>query len=240
MDSGRKPERSFQLPSIVHYKESIQLMSSQKLHLCAVALATGLSGCIGGGPAGVEAPSIDPATAVSSALEMYDENADKALAGEELDRVPGIAMFLEHYDTDGDKRVSEQELSARFKQLFGAVGFVKFNCAVMLNNRPLEGAEIVFEPEPFMGEGFKAATGTTTYNGSTKMAVPNDQLPEPNRALGGGLYSGLYKVTVTHPSAKIPPAYEGDNTVLGWEVSGLTNIGSNATFRLDSKGTKPY
>lgn len=218
------------------------MMLSPTSGLCALAAFTALTflgGCFGGSPAAVEAPVVDPADAVSRALETYDQDGDGALAGSELDRVPGIAMFLAEYDGNGDQRVSKDELTSRFEKLLSPVSFAKFNCTILFNNRPLPDAEVTFQPEPFMGEGFKAAFGTTNPQGGAKIAVPNDQLPEPNRRLGGGLFMGLYKVTVTHPRVKIPEAYQGENTVLGYEVSNLTSIGTQATLRLDSKGTKP-
>jgi hypothetical protein len=198
------------------------------------------SGCIGGGPASVEAPDISSDDAVAAALKSYDQNGDKAFSGEELDHVPGIAMFLPEYDKDGDKSVSQPELTERFGRLFAMPGFTKLSCTVLFNNRPLPDAEVVFEPEPFMGQGYKTARGTTSGDGIADISIPNDQLPEANRRLGGGIYQGLYKVSVTHPTAKIPETYGGADTVLGHEVGNLTTAGSSAMFRLDSKGTKPY
>lgn len=215
------------------------LSPQNRLRLSAAALTVGIAGGCTGAPA-VEAPDVDPAAAASAALDAYDQNGDKALGGEELDRVPSIATFLAEYDKDGDKRVSEQELVDRFGRLFAVAGFSKASCMVMLNNRPLPGAEIVFEPEPFLGDGFQVARGTTDPEGKAKLAVPNEQLPEANRRLGGGLFNGLYKVSVSHPQAKIPEAYQGDATILGWEVSSMTSSGTSPLFRLDSKGTKPY
>jgi hypothetical protein len=197
------------------------------------------AGCTGR-PGPVEAPDVDPADAVSAALQAYDANGDKALSGDELAQVPAIATFLPEYDKDGDKSVSEAELTQRFERLFAVAGFSKVNCLVLFNGRPLSGAEVTFEPEPFLGNGFKTARGTTGAQGSTQIAVPNDQLPEANQRLGGGVYNGLYKVSITHPSTKLPEAYQGDATVLGHEVSSMTSAGADARFRLDSKGTKPY
>jgi hypothetical protein len=196
-------------------------------------------GCTGG-PDAVVAPDVDPAEAVSAALQAYDANGDKALSGDELAQIPAIATFLPEYDKDGDKSVSEQELTDRFSRLFAIPGFSKLNCLVLFNGRPLSGAEVVFEPEPFLGDDFKTARGTTGAQGSTQIAIPNDQLPEANQRLGGGVYIGLYKVSITHPSTKLPEAYQGDNTVLGHEVSSMTSAGANARFQLDAKGTKPY
>lgn len=216
------------------------LSSFRRLRGSAIALfVIGTGGCIGGTDA-VQAPGVSPSAAVAAVLQAYDTDGDRVLAGEELDRVPGIAIFLAEYDKDGDRRVSEQELTARFDRLFAVAGFAKVNCTVFFNNRPLDGAEVVFEPEPFMGDGFKTASGTTMGGGGTKISIPNDQLPEANRRLGGGLYTGLYKVSITHPQANIPEAYQGEDTVLGWEVSSMTSTGTTPTFRLDSKGTKPY
>jgi hypothetical protein len=198
-----------------------------------------LIGCNGGGPAVIERPSVDPQQLAAKAIEVHDANKDGALAGQELASVPAIERFLADYDTDGNKQVSKAELTSRFERVFAGGGALSVvACTVTFNGRPLGGAEVVFEPEPFLGEGFKTGRGTTDPQGMTSIAIPDAELPESSRGFGA-IYNGLYKVKISHPQMNIPEAYQGENTVLGYEISGITDLGTRATFILDSKGTKP-
>jgi hypothetical protein len=197
------------------------------------------SGCTSSAPSAVEPPEVEPQAAATKAIETYDRDKDGALSADETKGAPAIARFLSAYDQDGNKQVTEAELAARFEKVFASGGALTvFSCTVLYNGQPLDGAEVSFEPEPFLGEGFKTGRGTTSYGGVTKIAIADSDLPEVNRGLGA-IYNGLYKVTVTHPTTRLPGAYQGENTVLGYEVSGISSAGTQATFALDSKGTAP-
>jgi hypothetical protein len=113
-----------------------------------------------------------------------------------------------------------------------------FTCTIFYGGKPLDGAEVVFEPETFLADQLKPASGKTGYDGSARITVPDSELPEENRGLNA-MYMGLYKISVTHPSVKIPAAYQGQKSVLGYEVSGLSTWGDKVTLQLDAKGTKP-
>ena len=56
---------------------------------------------------------IDASSASSGAIEMYDKDGDGAIAGAELNAVPGIKKHLNLYDRDGDQRVTRDEIAER-------------------------------------------------------------------------------------------------------------------------------
>jgi hypothetical protein len=90
---------------------------------------------------------------------------------------------------------------------------------VTLNGQPLEGANVVFEPEPFLGDEVKAAYGTTNQYGDVAPSIRPEDLPSPD--LPGGAHFGLYKVKISRivdGKETIPPRYN-EQTILGQEVS---------------------
>lgn len=205
----------------------------------AVAVLLVTSGCFGGGsPAAVTAPDVDPQAAAEKAMASYDADGDGALRGAEIAAVPAIERFLKEYDLDRDNGVSESEIARRLEAVLSSGAMMPFTCTIIYGNQPLGGAEVTFQPEVFLADQLKPARGVTNANGTAPIVVPDDQLPEGNRGLRA-MYLGIYKVTVTHPTIKIPAAYQGDDTVLGYEVNGLDNWGDKVTFQLDSRGSKP-
>ncbi len=186
---------------------------------CLLGLLAVAFGC-SSRPNRVNPVEINASSASSEAMELYDKNADGALASDELNAVPGIKKYLDKYDRDSDQRVTRDEIAARLQAWTDArMGLLGRSYVVTLDGRLLEGATVTFVPEPYLGENVKPATGTTAPNGLTRMSHAEEDLPKTaNGRPIHGVKGGTYKVQVTHPSRKIPAKYN-TATELGDEVA---------------------
>jgi len=166
----------------------------------------------------VKPPKFDPAAASAQALADYDANKDGSLDKKELEKVPGILRQLEIWDTDKDGKVSGNEISARVsKYVSDGTGMLGFMCQINLDGKPLEGADVIFIPEPFLGPVLKPATAKSGLGGTVAPSIAKSDLPTGQTDLVG-LRNGVYKVEVTHSTLKIPEKFNG-KTILGVEVS---------------------
>jgi hypothetical protein len=164
-----------------------------------------------------EAPSVDLASAAVQAMELYDTNGDGALDDEELKRCPGLLLKTERYDKDGNGSLSQSEIEEGISELFGGgTGGTQLQCLVVYKGRPLAGANVVMEPEPYLGEAVQTATGTTDGAGTTQLAIPAEFLPSHLHRVKAVHY-GTFKVRITHPQIAIPPKYNSE-TELGYET----------------------
>src|SRR3954463_12235157 len=148
--------------------------------LLTAAVALPLTSC-NSGPARVGQPAIDAASAGKKALELYDKDGNGVISGAELTQAPALASALARLDTNSDKGVDAEEIAARvnkWKEL--RTGLVSVKCRVTLDGRPVEGAQVVFEPEPFLGEGIKPAIGVTNPFGDAAPTVAAEDRPAAN------------------------------------------------------------
>jgi hypothetical protein len=153
-------------------------------------------------------------------MEMYDKDGDGAIAGKELDAVPGIKKNLDHYDRDGDGKVSRGEIAERLedwanqKLALQGAAFV-----VLLDGRPLGEATVTLVPEGYLGPNVHPATGLTTENGFTSVSHDKEHLPKSSNGRPiPGVTSGTFKVQVTHAKRRIPARYN-TATELGEEIA---------------------
>jgi hypothetical protein len=205
----------------------------------AVALAAALlAGCWNSGPSRVQPPDIDAGDAADAALELYDKDGDGAIAGAELDAVPGVKAAMETIDGNKDGKATADEIAARIEkwQEFRA-GVMAISCTVMLDGRPLAGAEITFEPESFLGEDVRTGVGETSPSGGAMPTIPKDQRPQAD--MPPGLQMGLYRVRVSKKTdgvETIPAKYNAETT-LGQQVSpdDPAIAGQRMRFELTSK-----
>ncbi len=146
-------------------------------------------------------------------MELFDTDADGTISGAELDRTPGIKGSLARIDQDGDKKVSAAELAARIEELTGSrAGALPATCMVIMSGRPLTGATVIFEPEPFLAEVVSKATGTTDESGMVSLQ---------SEAVAGGAQVGFYRIRISKKQGEretIPSKYN-DDTTLGAEIS---------------------
>lgn len=185
------------------------------LLLVSWALAACELGC-SRGPSRVAPPAIDADRATTEAIRLYDSNQNGSLNAAELARCPGILAEFKSYDTDGNGEISNVEIASRIRELRKhGVGLTRLNCDITVNGRGVTGATVTFEPEPYLGDGIKGATGTTDDRGVAQMAISLDDLPADQRDIKA-IHYGTYKVRITHPTIKLPAKYNTETT-LGYE-----------------------
>lgn len=195
-----------------------------------------LAGC-SGGPAAISQPDFDPTQAGKLAMEEYDTDGDGYVAGEELKKAGSLNSSMATLDTDGDGRVSADEVAERVRAWQEMrTGLTGFNCGVTLNGKPLVGATVTFEPEPFLAEGMQTAVGTTNQYGSASLSIPKENRPSPDTP--PGLPLGFYKVRISMEAngvEQLASRYNSE-TILGQQVAfddpGMIR---GRTFELESK-----
>ena len=198
------------------------------------ALLSTLAGC-SSRPAAVSPVDVDPGAASSQAIKLYDKNRDGALSDGELSAVPGIAKHKSLYDGDGDGSVSEAEIEKRLELWSDqGLGFRALNVVLVVDGRPLPGATLVFDPEPYLGPNVKRATGTTDASGMASLAVAVEDMPPELANLPiDGVMGGTFKVRVTHPTLKLPARFNAE-TELGEEIA-FDTIRERATVTITTK-----
>jgi hypothetical protein len=181
-----------------------------------VLLMLGLLGC-SGSPSAFEAPGVDVASAAERAMELYDADKDGTLNEPELAKCPGLLLKRAGYAADGDSALQQAEIEAGLGKLFKhGTGGTQLNCLVLYKGRPLAGAEVVLDPEPYLGEEVQTAKGTTNGSGATQLGIPSEYLPSHLERLKAVHY-GTFKVRITHPTIAIPAKYNTE-TELGYET----------------------
>jgi len=185
------------------------------------ALLTGCAilGC-SRGPARVQQPTIDAAASGARALEAYDTNRDGTIAGGELDASPALKSALERLDANHDGGVSADEIAARvnaWKAMRTCLASIR--CHLTLDGKPLSGATVTLEPEPFLGDHVKRATAQSNQFGDVAPTVADADKPDPS--LPGGVHFGLYTVTISKQAGgkELLPTRYAAKPGLGLEVS---------------------
>lgn len=187
-----------------------QRIASGSVFVVVVAFLAA-SGCFFGGPSRVHPPGISASAAGSGAMDQYDTDKDGIVKGEELEKAPSLKAAIKNLDANHDGGVSADEVSDRVaKWQESKVGLTSMACAVKLNNKPLSGATVTFEPEKFLGTNIKPATGTTDKNGIANLTI------EVEKGEPSGVACGLYLVRISGPSV---PARYNTETTLGKEVA---------------------
>ena len=186
-------------------------LSAAALSTIVAALSVGCSGR----PARVDQPVYNP-QAGADAVAAYDTDGDGAIGGDELDRVPGLRASLGQVDTDGDGRLTAAEIDTRVQEWQRTrIAEMPVRCEVMLDGQPLPGAQVVLEPEPFLGPNVHPARGATAPSGVGGVTLADEHLSDPKYA---GVACGWYKIRVTSSDRDIPPRYNTETT-LGCEVA---------------------
>lgn len=192
--------------------------------VCIVAT----TGCFG--PPRIKGPDLDPQASAAQAMELYDTDKDGRIAGVELDACPAFKRALEEVpnsggmkrsdiDVDGDGALSEDEIADRIQSFVDSkMGVMKgLGCRFIYKGRPLAGATITFDPEPFIADYIEPAVGISDANGACTLNRENDAL--------GGVTVGFYKIRVSRPNRSgketIPERFNAETT-LGQEIAGTS------------------
>jgi hypothetical protein len=180
--------------------------------LAAVAaslnIAAALIGC-SGRPSRVAVPDWDPPGIVERAMTELDANDDGRLDAEELREAPGLAAGMRHIDEDGDGAITAAELESRLERIAEDKLALRGRMYRLTHRgRPITGADVRFEPEPFLGGVIETASGASDDRG----------VVHPTAGVEGlyGLRTGFYRMHVeTVPPL---PASLGPEVVVGVEV----------------------
>src|SRR5688572_27289210 len=126
-------------------------------YVSGIALLGLMLGCTSR-PSRIMPPTIDAAQAGKDAVAEYDKNGNGQIDGAELDSVPGVKAALDKVDKNSDKQVSAEEITDRINAWKESkIGIMSLSCRVNVDGKPLEGADIVFVPEKFLGPAVKPA-----------------------------------------------------------------------------------
>ena len=200
-------------------------------------LIAAVSGC-GGGPGALPLPSFDPEGAAEVAMGMYDTDSDGSVAGDELKNAPGLQAAIKTLDMDKDGQVTAEEIAERVRTWDRTqIGMMMFDSLFLLDGKPLNNAQITYDPDEFMGGIVQAAKGRTDLGGNTRVKIPKENRPAPDTP--PGMQAGIYKVRVSKivGGKETIPAKYNTETVLGQEVSmddwGISN--RRVIFKLESR-----
>jgi hypothetical protein len=165
------------------------------------------------GPARVLPPSINASAAGSQAIEMFDTNKDGKISGDELDKCPGLKAALAKVDPNSEGGTADK-ITARIREWQESkIGLMPVHCTITRNGEPLEGAEVRFVPEKFLGDNMKVASGKTSGTGMVMITVPAAKPTDLS-----GVPPGFYRVEITKQGLTIPAKYNTETT-LGQEVA---------------------
>jgi hypothetical protein len=175
-------------------------MGRQSIYLRIMVYSTLTSlGCSGMRTERVE---VDPQTAANEAIRAYDENGNKTIEKKELEKCPALLGSKSLFDSDKDDRLNSQEIAARIEGYTMLSTHIAAEVRVVKDKRPVEGALVTLEPEPFLGAGYPTYQGKSDQNGLVALSASP---PTP------GIAVGLYRVVIACP--------DGTNKVLGCEIA---------------------
>jgi len=160
-------------------------------------------------------PSYSPTEAAHQAIAQYDKNGDGVLDATELDQCPALKSALKELDKNNRGKVTEEAIASRLEKFQQThVALEAIGCRVKLDGSPLEGAQVTFLPEAFMGPSFKPARGVSDDQGAVRLVTEGQEAP--------GVAFGYYRVEVSKTDAggrETLPARYNAKTILGREVA---------------------
>lgn len=202
-----------------------------KVELAAWTSVFALSLGCKSGPAQISIPTVDPGTAAAGAIELADKNGDGAISKEEAIATPSLLAVFDKYDANTDGRLDAAEIEGQIAAWYAKAAMViPMRVTVRMDGRPLSGAHVVLETEPFVGVDLGEVSSEVGPTGDCGFTLPAERLGK----IPYGLFCGLYRVKITHPSRQIPAKYN-EQTELGLEVSPSFNPNSPPVLSLSSK-----
>ena len=202
------------------FDKNIKQLHSLARRACVVACLLLILGCSSRLPT-LKPPKFDPESASAAAMEQYDENGDGKIDKDELKLAPGINSSKEEIDGNNDGAITADELATLIQErwLDAKGGIMRVAVEVSYRGRPLHGATITLEPEPFLADVLKGASGETDDNGYAPLAMAPEDMPHKN--VRSGAAPGLYLVRISKEvdGEELLPAKYNTATTLGMEVA---------------------
>lgn len=134
-------------------------------------------------------------------------------------------------DQDGDSTLTADEIADRVRYYkSAATTIVDGGVDVTVGNRPLAGATVTFEPEPFLGDAFTACSGETNASGIAYLEGADAEFP--------GIYLGMYTVRIskTNGGKEVVPKRYNTELTLGYEAADdLENVSTGIKFDIRRK-----
>ena len=159
---------------------------------------------------GPKGPSFSPKKSASEAIATYDQDGDGLLSEAEYAICPGLVSAAPRVDADKDGKITAEEIAQRIRYYKTApVRVVSGSIKVLKKGKPLSGATVTFQPEPFLGDDFQPCSGVTDDFGDTFIDREGAEFP--------GIYLGFYRV-------KISKVVDGKETIAK-EYNEETTIG---------------
>jgi len=161
-------------------------------------------------------PSMNSSAAASQAMEMYDQNQDSKISGDEFQKCVALKAIAKDGAVTPDMIA---DLVAKWTK--GPVGRVGVGVQVLHNGKPLRGVTVKLTPEKFLGPNIKAAEATTDNFGGAAISLPTRDPGEPK-----GVPLGFYRVEIAKDGESIPAKYNAETmlsiAVLGEQTGGVT------------------
>lgn len=203
-----------------------------KAHCLAWSSAIAIWVGCNSGPTKISIPIVDASAAASGAIKLADKDGDGAISKAEAVATPSLNMEFDKYDANKDGKIDAGEIESRIASwTVKRAKVVPISFYVKLDGRALEGAQVVMEPEPFMGGVLATAESQVSGSGACGPTV----LPELlSKEIPVGMFCGLYRLKITHPDKQIPAKYN-EQTELGMEVAPDYDFFNRKTFELSSK-----
>jgi len=185
--------------------------------VAAVALCGWMLLCWGcsRGPSRVEVPQLDATSAARAAMQQLDADSNGTLTEPELEKSPGLRHALPRMDLNADKALTTEEIAGRIQEyLRQKIGAISFVGTVVLDGKPLAGAEVNFVPEEFLRLALQPCKVTTDASGQFRPQAPGLDVP--------GLPPGIYRIVISKKDVQgteLVPARYNTETTLGVEVA---------------------
>ena len=185
-------------------------------------------GCGPSRPARIIPPPLDPEAVTAAVMAQADADGDGIVERGELSRLGALVKAVNGLDADRDGGVSAAELRQWLDQVKESrIAITSFAGEVRHQKRPLANAKVRLVPEPFMGDGVRAAEGTTDVDGHFTVTIPDSKYP--------GVNCGLYRVEITgqgNDGQPLPAKYNAQTT-LGIAVGGSLPENGVVSFTLE-------
>ncbi len=170
-----------------------------------------ISGC-SGEPTPPPRFQIDPQQAAQEALKLYDKNGDGTLDAKELKASPPLMELLQNLKAKSPGHpdsLTAADIAGRLGEWIKTPAILlPATPTIYLDGKPLEGATVTYEPEPFLGSSYHSHQGQTNVAGA---AVLDAELKDfPN-----GIYVGLYRIRISkkvNGKETIPALQHGNRT----------------------------